>query len=736
MAIAVPGNRRPGTAAVCVGLVIGMYCGTVSSATEQARFAVEDYFDVRRVTELALHPDGDMIAYSTERLSLEENDAERVVSVRAVAVDAAPVIIDAVQKAHSLAWVPGSDELAFLMTPGGVGGAAAQVFTIHPETKRLIQQTASDDVVTAFSFSPDGTKLAYVTRSDDSGETPYDRFFHGDTGVVTDAATLNVYYFLNKDRKDWRVRRQNRLWIKRSHGVAEAIDIDGEISAFYWSPDAATLSVTFVSDDLPDNATSKQLSSVGIVDVASGAVELVAEGMAAAAGKTATGYSGGEWLPGGTRMHIRKSVPLDAWYSNVHWTIVDAFAPDLPAADWQDIERGPRDDFIAAGPSAFYLQRTVNAVDALYRLDANGLTRANMVKDLPGAARLFAFSADFESAVFVHESLTSPPEIHRWKAGRGVQKISAINAALAEKISAQWREVEWSGRDGARVRGWLITPERAEQSPERLPLITFVHGGPGVPMRNEFAAMMHSRWPYPFISLAEAGIAVFQPNYRGTASFGVEHGRPESLDGEPVDDVVSGVDYLVRKGVADPDRLAIAGYSHGAWLAPMVMVRDRRYVAGSFAEGSQNAIMNYSLMPMYLNVITHDAQRGVSLYDDPAFYIDQSPDLQFGGLETAMLFEAGGKSLSVSMIGSQKAARRAGIPAEYVVYPKVGHALDVPRLQRESAMRNLDWFRFWLQGHEDPDPDDAEQYGRWRDMRAERCASNEEDKPVYCEAAH
>ena len=87
------------------------------------------------------------------------------------------------------------------------------------------------------------------------------------------------------------------------------------------------------------------------------------------------------------------------------------------------------------------------------------------------------------------------------------------------------------------------------------------------------------------------------------------------------------------------------------------------------------------------------------------------------GVATATLFEAGAYTAAIHMLGFPKAARRAGMPTEFVIYPKSQHNLAVPHLQQESARRNLDWFEFWLAGRERPRPGAAARYERWRALR-------------------
>jgi dipeptidyl aminopeptidase/acylaminoacyl peptidase len=248
-------------------------------------------------------------------------------------------------------------------------------------------------------------------------------------------------------------------------------------------------------------------------------------------------------------------------------------------------------------------------------------------------------------------------------------------------------------------------------------MVTFVHGGPSAPLTDMFAGYF-AYWPYPFEVLAERGIAVFLPNYRGSHSYGRAFALPDGT--EPEDDIITGVQSLVASGFADAGRLGITGHSHGAYLGPLVMAKARRFAVGSFAEAWANSILMYEVMSEDLNREVHDTVFGGSLYEAPENYLAASPGMRFGHLATAAMFEAGAYSAAVAMLGYPKAAHRAGMPTEFVVYPRGDHNLTLPRMQWESAKRNLDWLEFWLTGREDPDPAYAEQFSRWRESRRRR----------------
>ncbi len=241
-------------------------------------------------------------------------------------------------------------------------------------------------------------------------------------------------------------------------------------------------------------------------------------------------------------------------------------------------------------------------------------------------------------------------------------------------------------------------------------------------------------WPYPLEILALNGIAVFIPNYRGTDSFGDAYSNPDHSDGEALTDVILGIEYLVKTGEADVNRLGIAGHSHGAWLGALVMTRMKKFLAASFGEGPQNNMLTYIFSPGYLYENGYHKLWGDGLYRTPQRYIETSPVFFFDGVKAAALFEAGVESQALSMMGSPKAAHLAGMPTEFVVYPKTGHNIRDPKIKGEVANRNLDWFLFWMLGRENRAVSKSEQYNRWREMRLSHCARSgpEEVKPNYC----
>ena len=723
-----------------LALVLCVCLATHAIAAEiNAEFSIDDYFELNRIAELSLSSDGSMIAYRITTPSLQINDRIGNVYVQETEPNAMPMHAEELRHARKITWIPGTRNLAFLLSQE----ESAQVYSFDITSKRLRQYTHSTSAVLEYAFSKNGEALAWLSpgRIENQPSSLYERLHNGAQGIAIDPENTFAGNFIIPDWPNVAARVPNRLWIKEGDSVAFPVEIPGQIKTFYWAPDSSKLSIAYVADSIPAGAFFDRYTSLGIYDVRTRKFNTIARAQVPIEAGNAIFYSGGEWFPDSDRVVLRRSTEHE-WFWSVfnEWAVFNTSTSeklDDSSSRWREFEVYKRDAepaFLPVDDNTVYSNRTIRARKSLYKLTSAGFESADITADISNDISHFQFGRDNTAAVFVSASMVQPPEIYMWREGTGSTQLTTLNQSLVTKQLPRSHQVFWKSDDGTEVQGWLLLPCQTEDNRRPIPLLTFVHGGPGLAITNNFA-LYWSRWPYPFEVLAQYGIAVFFPNYRGTKTFGHDFADPNAIDQEPVEDIISGIEHLISRGIADPDRLAISGHSHGAWLASYVMTKEKRFKAASLAEGIGNNIVKYAMGAEFGNREIQDIQFGASLYDDPGRYVSLSPDLHFSGLNTAVLFESGSESITaIATLGSLKAARRAGMPSEFVVYPRTGHNLRAPLLQKESASRNLDWFRFWLQGYEDPDPEKAGQYARWRKMRDERCVWDEKEKPVYCEA--
>ena len=163
-----------------------------------------------------------------------------------------------------------------------------------------------------------------------------------------------------------------------------------------------------------------------------------------------------------------------------------------------------------------------------------------------------------------HEAHGVPPEIARFDpATRDWVRLTTFNDALMADDPA-WpdaRPMRWTAPDGLEIEGWLMTPHGATGP---LPLIAAVHGGPSWCWSTYFSESEPNG-----VVLADAGFAVLLPNQRGSTGRG--HAFAQGVIGDPgggdFADILSGIDACIEAGIADPDRLGIAGLSYGGYMA-------------------------------------------------------------------------------------------------------------------------------------------------------------------------
>jgi len=246
-------------------------------------------------------------------------------------------------------------------------------------------------------------------------------------------------------------------------------------------------------------------------------------------------------------------------------------------------------------------------------------------------------------------------------------------AALAETSL-----VTYSSSDGLRIPAYLTLPQGID--PKHLPLIVMPHGGPWA----------RDSWSYTAFTqfFANRGIAVLQPNYRGSTGYGKKFLNAGNREwGEKVqDDITWGVRYLIAEGIADPKRVGIFGASFGGYaaLAGVAFTPDMYSAAVS--------IVGPSNLPAVVESLTAFAPPARTMFHerigDPttaagrAQLERQSPLSSVSRIKTPLLVVQGANDPRVLQADSDAlvaALRERGLPVEYLLLPDEGHVLGIGR---------------------------------------------------------
>ncbi|HEX3966525.1 MAG TPA: S9 family peptidase [Edaphobacter sp.] len=186
--------------------------------------------------------------------------------------------------------------------------------------------------------------------------------------------------------------------------------------------------------------------------------------------------------------------------------------------------------------------------------------------EVPGMSTEPEWSADSSRVYFHHQSPVETNDLLVARVGGEPAPKYLTHTTPANFANSQVPErVTWKSKDGKEIAGILYTP-RAAKPGMKFPAVVWVHGGPEG--QDVFRSDVWAQY------LAQAGYVVLEPNYRGSNGYGevFRNLNVEDSNGGEVDDVASGAEYLVTRGLADPARLAIGGGSHGGTMTAYMVV--------------------------------------------------------------------------------------------------------------------------------------------------------------------
>jgi dipeptidyl aminopeptidase/acylaminoacyl peptidase len=216
---------------------------------------------------------------------------------------------------------------------------------------------------------------------------------------------------------------------------------------------------------------------------------------------------------------------------------------------------------------AFVSNRGLLESTNIWVMSAHGGEAQILTKfEVPGMSTEPEWSPDGRAIYFHHQSPVETTDLLEVQVGGQPAPRFLTHTTPANFANSQVPErVNWKSKDGKEIAGLLYTP-RGTKPGTNLPAILWIHGGPEA--QDVFRADGWAQY------LAQAGYVVLEPNYRGSNGYGevFRNLNVEDSNGGEVDDVATGAEYLVKRGLADPARLAIGGGSHGGTMTAYMVV--------------------------------------------------------------------------------------------------------------------------------------------------------------------
>ena len=352
----------------------------------------------------------------------------------------------------------------------------------------------------------------------------------------------------------------------------------------------------------------------------------------------------------------------------------------------------------------------------------------------PNAAPYSQITSDGERVVTEYENASTPPELVAFDLSSSRAWILAkFNPQVDNLILPQARPITWTTSSGYSAKGMLLLPP--DYDPHlRYPLV--IEDG-SLLYSGEFVCDSGTEHVSSFARgiLADAGVAYLMRYWQGNNDWESKY-WPKGYPGQvneaafKQDLVESAVRYLDEQRIIDPARVGLIGFSRGGWYVEYALAHS--HIPFRAATVTDN--VQYSFVEYYS---WHDSQE--SMYDGPPYgrslqnWTDYSISFNLDKIHTPLLMEVMGYGDNLSSRPPDNLAVKEELflglsdlnkPVELYYYPDEQHQPVHPQARIASLQRNVDWYRFWLQGYERLNPEDSDQYKRWKRLREFRDADD------------
>ena len=567
---------------------------------------------------------------------------------------------------HSPQFAGGTRAISFLSARGDARDSD-QLWLLPADGGEAQRLTAIRDGIDDYSWSPDGRRVVLAlhdsTAEADSAPHPIvlDRFqFKQDVEGYLDTHRVHLWLFDVESKSLVQLTRGNHD------------DMMPE-----WSPDGSAILYSSKQQKDPDRtdnwdlyviaptfgATARQLTHNDLDD------------------SDPQWESRAVWSPDGKAIAFLQGGPDSLiYYSLQRLAVVSAAGGPVRMVKCA-LDRSFVHPVWSADGKSLYAQLEDDGSMILARVPIEG---GSIERVLDGRRSIAAVTAGGSHVAIVQSTPTHPDELFAVERD-SARQISNANPWLRDVRLADQEPISARSKDGTIIHGFLMRPVDGDAR-EPLPTILRLHGGPVSEWENGFELS----WQM----LAAHGFAVVGMNPRGSSGRGFAWAKTiyAHWGEKDVEDVLSGVDYLVARHIADPQRLGVGGWSYGGELTDYVIASDARFKAAVSGAGIGNVLAGFGT-DQYVREYT--AELGLPWKHLPAWLRVSYPFLHADRIVTPTLFMAGDLDYNVPLQNSEQmyqALRSLGLESELVIYPGEHHGLTRPSFLADRLSRYIEWY--------------------------------------------
>ncbi len=637
-------------------------------AQERRPMSVDDIFELKTVGDPRISPDARWVAYTVSQMNADEDNSDTNIFMVSLDGEDTLQLTSSPKSENFPRWSPDGRFLAFLSAREGDSNQVWLLDRRGGEAKKL---TDIKSGVSAFTWSPDATRLALIIRDEDPDASEEEE------GGAEDPIVVRRLQF-KRDGQGYLDERRRHIYVfdieeKKTTQITEGpYDDSGPV----WSPDGEWLAFVSNRTEEPDSNAN---NDVFILRAAPGQTP-----------RALTTSPGTDRSPafspdGQSIVYVAGGAPEDIWYAVSHLAVVsvDGSSRRALTLELDRNGRGPR--FDPTGEWIYFLLED-GGNNHLARVPVGG-GHVERVIDGELSIRQFDIAPGGETIVLQSQP-HQPYEVSRVGDG-SLERISRENDPFLESIQlGNVERIRARSADGTMIDAFLTRPPDAPEG-ERLPLLLRIHGGPV----SQFTPAFNMEWQI----LAAQGYAVVAANPRGSSGYGRDFSYAIWADwgNKDFQDVMSALDRTIDMGVADPDRLGVGGWSYGGILTNYVITQTARFKAAISGASEVNYLSNYGTDHYQRQ---WEAELGLP-WQNTDLWMKISPWFKVEEIVTPTLLMGGAEDMNVPTLNSEQmyqALRRLGRETELVIYPGQNHGIRKPSYQVDRYNRYIAWYDRFL----------------------------------------
>ncbi|MGH7581376.1 MAG: prolyl oligopeptidase family serine peptidase [Gemmatimonadales bacterium] len=662
-------------------LVTGMLAWT-GPLTAQRAVEPRDLLRLRTVSDPQLAPEGAWVAYTVSVADTAADKRDADVWMSSWDGKRSVRLTRTAEREHTPRWSPDGRYLAFLSSRDDPRDVE-QVWLLDRRGGEAERLTDLPGGVSDYVWSPDGGRLALIASDPDPDriQPGQDSSKHRPDPIVVDR------YRFKYDDVGYIGEERDHLYVFTLAGRKAEVITPGDYdeAAPVWSPDGR--SIAFVSRRRPEYDRTDNWD-LYVVAAETGARPRQLTTFKGADMDPSWGSRAPSWSPDGRHIvYIQGGKPELLYYGGQKVAVVpvDGGPARVLTASLDLNVLSPT--FAPGGESILFLLED----DRVFHLARVPVVGGAVERLVEGKRAVEDLSVGKDGRIALTMSTTArPAEVYAVE-GRELRKISGQNDAwLAQVRLAPVEEISFRSRDGTTINGFMLKPPGYREG-SRYPAILRIHGGPVWQYFHDFANL---DWQV----LAASGYVVLGVNPRGSSGRGEKFASAifAAWGEKDGDDVLAAVDHAVTRGIADPERLGVGGWSYGGILTNQVIVRDRRFKAAISGAGQGNALIGYGT-DMY--ALEYELELGKPWADLDAWKRVSQPFLRADRIVTPTLFVCGQEDWNVPAINSEQmfqALKSLGRETELVIYPGESHEIRRPSFVLDRMERYLSWYGRYL----------------------------------------